>query len=579
MNTQNRYGEIEHSQMEHFINDVKYATISLNTELQKIMMTYQDDIIEVDITSLKERLANDYETLFQIMNKSLHKDGMVICKKDFDSTVDDIKKQLDLLMLNLSQLLKIREKYSMRFMKHPLNTLNDHVKFKTSFLETESFVMPSKYWLKTENYEEIRTIIDVTQTKVEDLQRAKNRILKVWSPKILDDEYEAIIEEFQKVKDGNLKYLSASFWKNRKRLRKLFIQNIDLLTEHEYEILYRNRKVVKSNLGWLKKKENKLRLILGNAYQKNVEYFEKIRQQYEEFHSFIIELNQVDYETVVFQILNTFASLEDERVCDHSFEQLYELISRTKDLFIKLTKDFDFFYKKLQNTIDEYCLNDVRKALYLIERIQLKKQWLNANRDKIISIFGTDQLTANTDWKVYLKNPMEPKKEYQFQPYQIYACSEVWNGSTLDLFDEIVKKEQPIHEKIILKRAVMLLKLVRITPTLKKEYKRFLDELSSDYEIVEQFIEGKEKSKIQLRLPGDEKRELAMIADSELKAGILHIIQVEHEITLDEISKIMCEKLGFQRRNQTFVKCIERVMKELKRENLIIRHSAGWRLK
>lgn len=577
MNTQNRYGEIEHSQMEHFINDVKYATISLNTELQKIMMTYQDDIIEVDITSLKERFANDYETLFQIMNKSLHKDGMVICKKDFDSMVDDIKKQLDLLMMNLSQLLKIREKYSMRFMRHPLNTLNDHVEFKTTFLETESLVMPSKYWLKTENYEEIRTIIDMTQTKVEDLQRAKNRILKVWSPKILDDEYESIIEEFKKVKDGNLKYLNANFWKNRKQLRKLFIQNIDLLTEHEYEILFRNRKVVKSNLGWLKKKENKLRLILGNTYQKNVEYFEKIRQQYEEFHSFISELNQVDYETVVWHISNTFTSQEEG--CDHSFEQLYDLISRTKDLFVKLKKDFDFFYKKLQNTIDEYCLNDVRKALYLIERIQLKKQWLNANREKIISIFGTDQLAANTDWKVYLKNPMEPKKEYQFQPYQIYPYSEAWNGSTLELFDEIVKKEQPIHEKIILKRAAMLQSLIRITPTLKKEYKRFLDELSSDYEIVEQFIEGKEKSKIQLRLPGDEKRELAMIADSELKAGILHIIQVEHEITLDDISKIMCEKLGFQRRNQTFVKCIERLIKELKRENLIIRHSAGWRLK
>lgn len=578
MSTQNRYGVIEHAQIEHFINDVKYATISLSSEQKKLMMSYEDDIIELDITPLKERFANEYETLFQIMNQKLHKNGMVLCKKDFDSMIDDYKKQLEFLLENLNQLLRIQNEYSMRFMKHPLNTINDLIKFNACFLETESFVMPSKYWLKTKHYEEIRTIIDETQTKVEDLQRAKNRILKVWNPKILEDDYEAIIDEFQKVKDGNLKFLSANFWKIRKQLRKLFIQDINLLTEHEYEILYRNRKIVRANSAWLKKKENKLRLVLGNAYQRNTDYLEKARQKYEEFYSFIVEFNKVDCNNVIQLISDLFARAEDSRLYDQDFEQLSELFSHTKDLILKLTKDFDFFYKKLRNESEDYSLSDVRKALYLIERIQLKKQWINVNREKIISIFGTDKLTTETDWTVYSKKQMKPEKSYEFQTYQTYAYSETWNGTTSELFEAIIKKEQPVHEKVILKRAAMQRNLVRVTPALKKEYNQFLTELASNYEVIEQFIEEKEKSTIQLRLPGDEKRELAMIADSELKAGILQIIRVEYEITLDNISKIMCDKLGFKRRNQAFVKCMERLLKELKGENQVIRHSAGWRL-
>ncbi len=578
MNTQNRYGVLEHSKIEHFINDVKYATTTLNTEYQKLMMSYEDDILELDITSVKERFANEYETLFQIMNKKLHKNGMVLWKKDFDSLMDDYIKQLEILMLKLNQLLELQEKYSMKFMKHPLNTLNDLINFTTCYLEKESLVMPSKYWLKPEYYEEIRTVIDVTQTKVEDLQRAEKRILKVWNPKIFDDEYEAIIEEYQKVKNGNLKFLSTTFWKNRKQLRKLFIQDMNLLTEHEYEVLYRNRKIVRMNSSWLKKKESRLCLLLGNAHQRNEDYFEKLRQKYEEFHSFIVQYNQVDYENVIQLISNIFANVEERKLYEQNFEQLYDLLSHTKDLLLKLTKDFGFFHKKLRNSTDEYCLNDVRKALYLIERIQLKEQWLNANREKILSIFGTTKLTAKTDWKLHLKTQLEQEKKYQFQPYQTYVCSEVWDGLSSELFKEIIKKEQPVHEKIILKRAAMQRNLARITPSLKREYLNFLDELASEYEVVDHFIESKDKSTIKLRLPGNEKRELAMIADSELKAGILHIIQVQYEITFDNLSKIMCDKLGFQRRNQAFVNCIQRLMKELKREDLIIRHSAGWRL-
>ncbi|HCL04268.1 MAG TPA: hypothetical protein DHW61_17980, partial [Lachnoclostridium phytofermentans] len=61
-------------------------------------------------------------------------------------------------------------------------------------------------------------------------------------------------------------------------------------------------------------------------------------------------------------------------------------------------------------------------------------------------------------------------------------------------------------------------------------------------------------------------------------AGVLSIIRVNKEITLDEISKIMAEQLGYPRRTKMFHDVIEGIVKKLKQESKIVRHSGGWRL-
>lgn len=578
MKVKHKYDSSKHSQVEHFINDVKYATISLNSEYQKILSEYDDEILSIDILPIKERFANDYETLFQMLNYKLHTNEMVLQKKEFTTLVNDYVEKLDFVMDKMNLLAQLQVKHQKKFLLHSMSRIRDLMEFHVRFLEQVSPIVPSLYWLELEHYDEIRTFIDETQTRVEDLYRARKRILKVWNPAILDETYEEVIEEFQKVQEDNLKFLSTSFWKTRKQLRRLFIEDIVLLNEQEYKTLYHNRKIVKANETWLANEQETIQMIFGKTYLEEKTKFEEIRQDYEELYSFLVDYDRIDLKHLVNLIGKIFPESEEVILAEKSFHDIFDLCDYTKSLLLKLKEDYDSFYGRLKKPNDEYSMKDMRKALYLIERIQQKKKWLSANGKKIAGVFGTDKLSSKTDWKQYIGVQKNTKATYEFESYQEYVSSKDWNGDFYELFDAIIQQEQPVHEKVILKRAANICNLKRVTPSLKKELNQFLGELKEEYEIVSGFVELKDKSTFMLRLPGSEKREITMISDHELKPGILEIVRKEQEVTLDQLSRIMCEQLGFQRRNQTFTTCMERLVKELKKDGLIIRKSAGWQL-
>ena len=120
----------------------------------------------------------------------------------------------------------------------------------------------------------------------------------------------------------------------------------------------------------------------------------------------------------------------------------------------------------------------------------------------------------------------------------------------------------------------------RVTAKWKETVHTYIEEkLLTSFDLEDGYLVSKDEQKVQFyHAKEGEKRDIDLIADAELRYGVRRVIQVEGEITLDELTKIFMQLLGYPRRTKALQERIERVVKVLKEEGSIVRNSGGWSL-
>ena len=572
-----KYNTSKQNTLSHFINDVKYVTVSLKKDRHKLFSDYREEILEADITSMKERFAAKYLPIVSQMKQELHNE--VSCKKGIRSRelLSNHQHRIEHLLLRLSQFLELKIPSLIAYQQDQERCLLDYYELKHSLESSELKVQPTPLWFQSEKYEEIRSWIDAIQTRIEDLIHAKKRIHKVWKEEILDDKYDEMIHSYQKAKSGNFRYLNANFWKVRKQVRKLFIEDLSLLTEAEFELLNHNRTILKQNTQWLIQHETMIKTILGEAYQGIDTLFEQIRKQYEGFYQILIKFEMVSCKEVLELLQQCFLQEELFQIEHLHLEHLYEMCEERKRVLSELRKDYEFISSHSLEKRDALELEEIRNVIYLIERIQSKTVWLKEKEEEIKKVFGQARLSKQTNWQQYQKKVLPIEQIPELEDFVPFEPMNPLQYTLEELFYQMLEKEQPVHQLRLQKRLAFLTNTPRITSSFKKACQQLFMNLRPEYECVGEFIESVDKSLIVFRKSLTAKRDIADVSETELKVGILSIIQAKDEVTLDDITKAIAKLLGYPRRNQTLNLRVQEAVKGLRREGRIERFSGGWR--
>lgn len=573
----NKYSTSQLSAISHFINDVKYVTISLNKDRRKLFNYYREEILEIDIASVKERFAANYQPIVSQFNQEIHKEVSYNKRVNNRELLLTYQKRIEHLQMKLSQLIELKVPCIEAYQHDPRRCLLDLYEINQPQAQIGEPIQPTDLWFHIDKYDEIRNWMDEVQTRIEDLLHAQKRIYKVWKEEILEEKYDELIRSYQNAKGGNFKFLNANFWKVRKQIRELFIEDMSLLTEAEIERLDQNRAILKENTLWLKQNEKKIVNILGSAYQGYNTLFEALRKQYEAFYQILLRFETVSLEEII-ELLQLCFHLE---LLPHlkqiNLVDLYQVCEERKQVLSNLMRDYEFFHDLRLEKKEALGFDEIRNTIYLIERIQSKMLWLKEKEEEIQKVFGQTRLSMKTNWDQYQKKALQTECSLDFVDYEPYERKDQDSLTSEEIFYQILEKEQPIHQKLLLKRLASVMNAPRITALLKKEFLLMLQNLKPEYECIEEFIEKVEKQSIVFRKSTNEKRDINYVSESELKVGILAIIESKNEVILDEISKDIAKLLGYPRRNQTLNQRVEEAVKRLKREQKIARFSGGWR--
>lgn len=599
----------------HFYNDVKYVTVSLERERNQVLEKFQSDILTLDVVSMRERFQKEYQEMFYSIKNKLHNQMLQYHAIDLLQFIKQILVQLE---NGYQQLIKmeevsrnIQERYQLSYY-----TIRNLIDFLVLSMQIEKDTKPTAAWFVEANYEAVIEMIDLTQTKVEDYKKAEKRLGKVWKDEIFQEETMPLVERFHSVNKGGFRYFHSFYWKQKKYFRSLFKEDLELLNEQEYEVLYQNLLIYHECKTWLDKDSKKIDSLLGENYQKEETAFHKLRKEYDSIYRFlhllsielpmncIKELLKEDGIRKLKELIGTWINEEDKerlyelenipladtnKIMDLSLPEGTNLLYRLMENCQRFTKDIERMLSLAYKKGEGLTIAEVRKYLLLMERIKQKEEWLLANQDRIEEVFGGHYRKYSTDWeevKQYLLASKQPKN-YGFSFYIeainpfIEVEPELTNEYVWKICETVLLAEHPIKEEIFQKRVVKLLGQKRITTKLKDSMKSYLENnLIVGFVLKEGVLQKEDSTDYNLRinLPENGRREIEGIPECELCSGIVSIIRVEKEITLDEISKIIAEQLGYPRRTKTFHNAIEGIVKRLKQENKIVRHSGGWRI-
>lgn len=602
-------------QAAYFYNDVKYVTVSLERERNQVLSKFQSDILTIDVIGMRERFQKEYQEIFHSIKNELH-NQMSLCNAN--DLLQLIKQTLTILENGYHQLIKmgelsyrIKERYNLTFY-----TIGNMIDFIMLSMQIDKNTKPTASWFVEANYDAIVEMIDLAQTKVEDYMKSQKRLSKVWKDEIFLEETLSLVERFHSIMKGGFRFFNSFYWKQKKHFRSLFKEDIELLNDQEYEVLYQNLILYHECKAWLDKEYSKVVSLLGDGYQKEATVFHKLRKEYDSIYCFlhmlsielpmncIKELLQKDGIRKLRDLIVTFIK-EDNiesllelgkisvpnsyKITELSVTEGIHLLTSLQEDYTQLKNDLEVMLSFAHKKGEELTISELRKYLLLIERIKRKEEWLITNEDKIKDEFGGHYHKYLTDWeevKRYLAISNKPKS-YGFSFYieainpQIGAELELSNESIWRICEIIILTEHPIKEEIFQKRVVKLLEQKRMTVKLKESIRLYLDNnLGEGFIFKEGVIQKEDITEYNLRInmPENGKREIEGIPECELSAGVLSVIRVEEEITLDEISKVIAEQLGYPRRTKTLYNAIESIVKKLKQENKIVRHSGGWRI-
>ncbi|WP_312370784.1 hypothetical protein [Lachnoclostridium sp.] len=599
----------------HFYNDVKYVTVSLERERNQVLTKFKSDILSLDMINIRDRFQKEYQEILYSIKNELHNQMSQTNVSDLLQLLKQISFEIEngyqqLVMLdNISR--KMKEHYHLTFY-----TIGNLINFLDLSMQIDINTRPTAAWFVEANYDAIIEMIDLAQTKVEDYIKSMKRLGKVWKEEIFLKETLPLVERFQIVKKGGLRFLHSFYWKQKKQFRSLFIEDIELLNEQEYEVLYHNLLIYHECKAWLEDEYSKVFSLLGENYHKEETTFSSLRKEYNSIYrfihmfsielpmSFIKELLQENGIRKLYDLIETFIKQENIeglnklgdiplpkslQMIELSVTEAFDLFTKLKDNYQLLINDLEYIHSLAYKRGEGLTIDELRKYFQQIERIKQKEEWLLTNQEKIEDAFGGHYRKNLTDWeevKQYLASVKETNR-YGFSLYteaiklQVEEGNELTNDHIWTVCEAILLEEHPMKEEIFQKRVVKLLDQKRITAKLKESINSYLENYLKDGFVLKEGVLQKEditEYNLRIHSPENGRREIESIPECELCAGVLSIIRVNKEITLDEISKIMAEQLGYPRRTKMFHDVIEGIVKKLKQERKIVRHSGGWRL-
>lgn len=599
-------------QKEHFFNDVKYATISLNKDIQQILEKYEKGILEIPIAPLKARLLGEYNEFGKPTYGFLRLENISWDAK----SVYQLAAVLKGINVNWLQCLEQVSLISERLPEFGLEKhWNYHrlLEFITLVEAISPDVTPTRYWLIKNKYDFIQELMNESQNKIKEYQTAMQEILQSWSELVLEVESVDFLDYYIERKKSGLKLFDVNFHKAKKRLKELYQAETRTLSDSEIEKLHDNSYICKRNEYWITRNHSRIKQFLGDAYQGVETDFIFLRSQYAIFYKIGTKYGCQDniqtliktfvepelYQSLVtcvsdlkqqlsqleFEQLLTCFPCEPQEVIAEEFSYIYQVLKDYNQILHDLMQDYNvllsFSHDKDASSLH---MEDLRKTYYCLEKIEKKQEWMKQNQYKIKELLRNEKPTTETDWNELKNKLFHTELITYFKKYEIAK-----RDSVIDLEDKnlstvvryILQKECPMKEELLYKRVVDFLNLTRMTPKVKEAIIRLLaNELSEEFYKEEEFLYVNSMEPLSLRIPAnaDEKREITMIAKKELKAGICSVIEYSYELTMDGIGKEIAGILGYPRRSKKFNDMIEQAVLELQREKKIRRFSGGFQI-
>ena len=601
-------------QMEHLFNDVKYATISLDKEMKQIKEQFDVEILKLNIKAMKQRLLVEYSEFMKPTYEFLQLDEFPLYKENLEDYLSKYGAFLKLSCQRLQNIVSCIEQLSEFGLVHNW-TYQNLMELILLFDSLSMDMEPTKYWFDLSKYDFMQELLNETQTKVEEYQTAMKRLTQSWSLKVLEPEQVAALDYYMERKSASFKLFDLTFHKSKKMLKDLYVDENRTFQDCEIENLEKYVYTIKRNGFWISKNMTRIQQFWGEGYQELDTEFAKLRGQYAIAYKISSEYTIDETRNYfVTTMIETHKYMELVHVLSRLKEELYtlqykeliqalpceehvvfdisiELLERTLTKFVTviglLHSDITMLcnYRLPDLSQEEFSLEDMRKLLYSLERVMKKQEWLRKYQAKIREVFRNEEITLETDWNALKDRFFRTDMKDSFPTYIAFDSGEVVNNckerNLLELLKMILEIECPMKEELLYRRVVQGMGLTRMTPKLKMEIKELLDlELSEEYEQEDEFIYSKKRQDLQLRIYKAEnnRRDIDSIAPRELKAGIMMLLKLNYEMTLDEISKEMASLLQYPRRSKKLIDIVEKNVKELKKEEKIRRYSGGFRI-
>lgn len=556
-----------------------------------------------DIKYVTKSLAKDSEELFSYITANWKWERQD--PKGIDAFIREEENRLKKAEEMLTELIQLEKRGKKKF---HIKEWNSFEKLKSILLELEGItenLKPSPIWFSRENYDVVHDMLDEVQTKTEDSIKSSTRVFHLWKEEVLQAHNVRFAIEYVDMLNGLMKYLNANFWKYRKRLKALFKGEDSLYCDEEIKLLKKNIAIMTENDNWLFFKQRKIKDILGENYIGKETDFNQIRKNYDIFYSWLLmlsegeeflpedfsdycmflqELRKINYKEYYEILVKNVPFLKEEMVFKMALPDMLQQVKdyRTALEVIKDKYGISYLHHKREDfTYEKWCK--------MIQKVLEKQNWLTEKKEQIDSYFGGIYSGASTDWELMKECVLEATQkvnglpERKIKQYQFEIWKELETEKTAETIKQaaewVLREETSIMVSEFIKKCGKVLGYKRITAKFKQQMESYLQhELPEEYKIEGDFILIKEEEKLFFRIaPDKKKRDAESISMKEWKKGIVSVIQVEQEITLDDLTKLFAKLLGYPRRTHALQQKVSDVVKQLKKENQIERHSGGWR--
>ena len=558
-----------------------------------------------DIKYVTRSLIKDSEALCCLI-ASNSKQQKLKEPREIEAFMKDEEKRLDELRQIVHKLRKMAKRGKQKFRIKEWKSFKELDDLLEINLGISEDLKPSALWFETSNYDEICDMLDETQTKTEDTVKSRKRIFKVWSEDVLQAHIVRFTIEYVDMLGKSTKYFNTNFWKYRKVLKNLFIEDESLYSDEEIKLLKKNVATMTENDNWLFFKKRRITEALGENYIGKETDFNLIRKNYDKFYSWLLrqpEESQITLETFP-EYCEYIRELQKTEYMDY-FQKLHEFVpffnsdmvyNMEFELLEQQIMDYRNALKVIRNKYGISYLQEVKEVSSfdkwnkLIQRVLDKETWLKEKKKDIDDVFGDSYEGISTNWEkmkdCILESSIEingiPErriKRYGFAIKEIEEPNETFE-SINEAINWMLQRETSIAVSDVIKRCSKMLGQKRVTAKLKKEIEEFVQtSLPEGYCLDGDFVVVSDQEKLNFYVAADkEKRDIETISSQEMMYGIIQVIRVEEEMTLDNITKLFSKLLGYPRRTKNLQLHVENAVKQLKNNGKIVRKSGGWTL-
>lgn len=556
-----------------------------------------------DIKYVTKSLAKDSEALYSciVANSKRHRQRD---PREIEAFMRDEEKRLDEIKKSIHQFRKMAKWGKQKFGIPEWNSFKELDDLLEKQIGISEELKPSKMWFDKANYNEIQDMLDDVQTKTEDSEKSRKRIFKVWSNEVLEPHNVRFTNEYVDMLGDSMKIFHTNYWKYKKHLKTLFIEDETLYSDDEIRLLRKNVAVMTENDNWLFFKKRRIADVLGENYIGKETDFNQIRKNYDRFYTWVVQqpedslvcfdsfsefcgyirkLSKTEYVEYFQKLQEYMPFLNSDMVYTMTFTQLEQQIGDYKQALSIIRHHYGISY--LHEMKESFHMDKWNK---LIQKVLEKDGWLNEKKEEIDYYFGGVYAGLSTNWEL-MKDcildaagevngiPESRIKQYGFSVMEEKNYEKTAN-SPKEAVQLIVSQEISIPVKELIKRVSRLLGQKRVTQKLKKEVDTILQtSMPEGYHLEGDFVVTKSQEKMQFYIAADkEKRDVETVSNPEMMYGILNVLKVEKEMPLDDLTKLFSKLLGYPRRTKALRSQVEYAVKQLKQDGKIVRKSGGW---